>query len=83
LESLFEKFFALFLAFGLAVFDNDQSDTASGNKDFFILEQPIGTDNGIRIDGKPPRKIADGRNHFICSDVFGGNAIASDLVYFG
>ena len=37
----------------------------SGDEDFFVLEQPIGTDYGIWIDGELPGEIADGRNHFI------------------
>jgi hypothetical protein len=73
LEPLLEKIFSLPLTVGLAVFDNDQSDTAPGNDDSFILEQPIGTDDSVRIDGELPGKIADGRNHFICADRSGSN----------
>jgi len=73
IKSLLEKIFALLLTFTLRVFDNDQSNATSGNEDPFVLEQSVRTDNGIRIDGKLPGKIADGRNHFIGAHRSGGN----------
>ena len=55
------------------MFGNDKSDSSSGHKDSFVLEQPIRPDDSIRIDGKLPGEVADGGNHFFGADGTGGN----------
>jgi len=68
-----EEFFSLFLTFCLGVFGNGESDSTAGIEDFFVLERPIGTNDGVGVNGKLPGKIADGRNHFVGAEGSGGN----------